>query len=286
MKGVIGGVIKEVFQKQRPEELKDESIGSFMTRRFGPNLPRNMLSAVLHGIYAGDIDRLSVKTLFPKIWHYEAVHGSVMRGALSRKKLEVYEDVQLRSELYPENLEVMKKLKSASVYSFKDGIETLSRALVADLASNLNVTIKAPADILGINYSPTDGFEIDKQQYSHVISTLYARSTNFLLPEASRIPALAAVDTVTVLVVNLYFANPKLLPLDGFGYLLPKSLPESANPHKALGVIFDSCATPQPSETGTKLTVMLGGHYWNGRTSFPSETEAVEMARERKPDRQ
>jgi oxygen-dependent protoporphyrinogen oxidase len=45
-------------------------------------------------------------------------------------------------------------------------------------------------------------------------------------------------------------------------------------------VIFDSCATPQPSETGTKVTVMLGGHHWNGRTSFPSDAEGVRMARD------
>ena len=34
------------------------------------------------------------------------------------------------------------------------------------------------------------------------------------------------------------------------------------NPTSALGVIFDSCVIPD-KVPGTKLTVMLGGHYWD-----------------------
>jgi len=97
--------------------------------------------------------------------------------------------------------------------------------------------------------------------------------------------------SVTVCVVNLYFRTPHLLRtlakypnLSGFGYLIPRSVPFHENPERALGVIFDSDISPDlwsdvPAATlGTRLTVMLGGHWWDGWTSFPSEAEAVDMA--------
>jgi protoporphyrinogen/coproporphyrinogen III oxidase len=47
-----------------------------------------------------------------------------------------------------------------------------------------------------------------------------------------------------------------------------------------LGVVFDSCAVQgQDIAAGTKLTVMLGGHYWDGWTEIPTEADCVEMAR-------
>lgn len=109
-----------------------------------------------------------------------------------------------------------------------------------------------------------------------MISTLFAPSLNSLLPGPLQSPSLASVQAVTVLVVNLYYRTPNLLPVQGFGYLIPKSVPNSENPEKALGVIFDSDTTPSP---GTKVTVMMGGHYWQGHTSYPDRHEAVKMAR-------
>lgn len=80
--------------------------------------------------------------------------------------------------------------------------------------------------------------------------------------------------------VNLYFDNPNLLPVEGFGYLLPQSIPFEQNPERALGVIFDSSAIKgQDSASGTKLTVMLGGHWWTGFEGYPDEAEGLEMAR-------
>ena len=82
------------------------------------------------------------------------------------------------------------------------------------------------------------------------------------------------------MVVNLYFGTPSLLPIRGFGYLLPRSVPFEQNPERALGVVFDSDATAgQDSAPGTKLTVMLGGHWWNGWSSYPSSDDGIAMAR-------
>jgi protoporphyrinogen oxidase len=82
------------------------------------------------------------------------------------------------------------------------------------------------------------------------------------------------------MVVNLYYANPSILPVHGFGYLLPRSVPLAQNPERALGVVFDSdAAVGQDGVPGTKLTVMLGGHWWDGWSEYPDEEKGASMAR-------
>ena len=82
------------------------------------------------------------------------------------------------------------------------------------------------------------------------------------------------------MVVNMFFSSASLLPVQGFGYLLPRSLPFEQNPELALGVIFDSDATiGQDDVAGTKVTVMLGGHWWDGWDSVPDEEQGARLAK-------
>ena len=94
------------------------------------------------------------------------------------------------------------------------------------------------------------------------------------------IPQLAEMPTVSVMVVNLHYRDPKLLPVQGFGYLIPRSIPMKQNPERALGVVFDSDAIiGQDTVSGTKVTVILGGHWWDDWPVYPDEEEAASMAR-------
>ena len=84
------------------------------------------------------------------------------------------------------------------------------------------------------------------------------------------------------MVVNLYYPNPDLLPVTGFGYLIPRSIPFDQNPERALGVIFGSdSSVGQDTAPGTKLTVMFGGHWWDDwlESDYPDHDRAVKMAR-------
>jgi len=96
----------------------------------------------------------------------------------------------------------------------------------------------------------------------------------------SSVPSLASMHAVTVMVVNLYYSDPNILPERGFGYLIPRSIPYEQNPECALGVVFDSDAvTGQDAVPGTKVTVMLGGHWWDDFSSYPDEDEGAVMAK-------
>lgn len=82
------------------------------------------------------------------------------------------------------------------------------------------------------------------------------------------------------MVINLYYTNPNLLPVHGFGYLIPRTIPFDQNPERALGVVFDSDAVVgQDTTAGTRITVMMGGHWWDDWPAYPDEEEATHMAK-------
>src|SRR6476646_4146722 len=69
----------ELFVPRRRDEA-DESIGAFMTRRFGQEATTYLAEPLLAGIHAGDVDRLSVRALFPRFAEEEAKYGSLLRA--------------------------------------------------------------------------------------------------------------------------------------------------------------------------------------------------------------
>jgi oxygen-dependent protoporphyrinogen oxidase len=82
------------------------------------------------------------------------------------------------------------------------------------------------------------------------------------------------------MVVNLYYRSTALIAEQGFGYLIPRSIPFAQNPERALGVVFDSdVVMGQDTVPGTKVSVMLGGHWWDSFTSYPDEEEGAAMAK-------
>ncbi len=69
----------ELFVPPRRDEA-DESIGSFMTRRFGVEATEYLAEPLLAGIHAGDVDRLSIRALFPRFAETERLEGSLLRA--------------------------------------------------------------------------------------------------------------------------------------------------------------------------------------------------------------
>jgi oxygen-dependent protoporphyrinogen oxidase len=59
---------------------EDESIGSFVGRRFGREAVDYLADPLLAGIHAGDVDRLSIAALFPRLVDAERRSGSVIRA--------------------------------------------------------------------------------------------------------------------------------------------------------------------------------------------------------------
>jgi oxygen-dependent protoporphyrinogen oxidase len=64
----------------------DESVGHFVRRRVGREAFERMAEPLLSGIYAGDADRLSLLSTFPRLRQIEREHGSVIKGAIAQRR--------------------------------------------------------------------------------------------------------------------------------------------------------------------------------------------------------
>ncbi len=79
-------IAAEVMVPRRSADADDdESIGAFVERRFGREAASYVAEPLLAGIHAGDVDRLSIRALFPRLVDAEREHGSVIR-ALRRQQ--------------------------------------------------------------------------------------------------------------------------------------------------------------------------------------------------------
>ncbi|KAJ1984921.1 oxygen-dependent protoporphyrinogen oxidase [Dimargaris verticillata] len=104
LRGLVSAVLREPWQPTYQQTLEnvpdafdgtnheslrgipadDESIYSFVSRRLGPAVADNLVSAVIHGIYAGDIRTLSVDATMRWLKDLERHHGSITRGVMTQ----------------------------------------------------------------------------------------------------------------------------------------------------------------------------------------------------------
>ncbi|HEY9758070.1 MAG TPA: protoporphyrinogen oxidase [Oculatellaceae cyanobacterium] len=65
---------------------EDESVASFVRRRFGPEAVERIAQPMIGGIYTANIETLSLKATMPQYIEYEARYGSVTAGLMRQKR--------------------------------------------------------------------------------------------------------------------------------------------------------------------------------------------------------
>lgn len=276
-------------------DLKDTSMGEYFERLLGrPDIVDNLQSALVHGIWGGDVWKLSMREGTFQQALIQEKHGATSLIAVKDHDFYSGRDIATRNEAA--SLLATHFGPSVGYICFRNGFSTLTDALANSLKSNPNVTIKTGNPVSSIRYEQgkavvsapenAGGDGVSEAMYDKVISSLYSGSLAKLTGDS--LPTLKNHSTaVTIQIVNLWYPDFNLnADHPGFGYLIPQSVPAENNPHAALGVIFDSdrdAAADVPerqSAQGTKLTVMLGGHYWDylDADSWPDAKEATAMA--------
>lgn len=262
----------------------DESVGEYFERVLDDDrVVKNILSGMMHGIYGGDVYKLSVKhTLLDGFWRDRLLPRR--RGVfwMETKDLDLVYDL-MRGPNSDAIKELGWKALDFSIMAFEDGLLGLLNGLAKDLKQQKNVTIKTGSPVDSLAYKggrvtvTTENKPRNAKQYDQVISTLFSKHLADIVKPKGSLPSLAKTHAVTIMVVNLWFPNPDLLAQNhGFGYLVPTTTPQ--NDECILGVLFDSDLDMYDRRRGTKLTVMMGGHYWDGWSSYPTEDMAKEMA--------
>jgi oxygen-dependent protoporphyrinogen oxidase len=233
---------------------EEESVREFFYRRFGKDFTDNCVEPLILGIYAGDYGELSLKACFPQLYSLEKSYGSILMGMMRSKKS--------HQSRHP--------LKAAPLFSFKDGMQTLPKALLKRL--DAKTVFNSSVSELRFSFDAAEVIisgEMVKADY--VISCLPASALGeLLLPHSNEIAHLLfSIPTNSVDVISFGFKE-SVLPLQGFGYLIP-----SSEKQKVLGMTWDSKIFPQQSLSPheTRLTVMM-------RVQENSLVESVESAKE------
>lgn len=68
------------FVLPRSKAVSDQALGEFFRRRLGDEVVENLIEPLLSGIYAGDIDQLSLMATFPQFYQVEQKYRSLVLG--------------------------------------------------------------------------------------------------------------------------------------------------------------------------------------------------------------
>ena len=236
-------LIRDIFGKSAPPD-GDESVAAFTRRKFSNQLLDRLVGPFVSGVYAGDPEKLSLRSAFPMLHEAEATAGSIVRGMMR----------------------VGKKKKGPrerpTLNTFREGNETLVRALASKLGPAL-LTQTSAAQI----YRQNDGsFHVSLEGNSDADGAT-ARVLVFATPTNVTGKLLGALDSVfetllapvqyaAVAVVSLGYPKSDVgHALDGFGFLVPRS-----SGLRVLGTVWNSSLFPGRAPDGQALlTTFVGG---------------------------
>lgn len=102
----------------------DQSLGQFFRRRFGGEVVDNLIEPLLSGVYAGNIDTMSLESTFPQFYQVEKKHRSLILGM---KKTTPKQLPQKNSH---------SNKREGAFHTFRNGLETLVEAAEAQLDPN------------------------------------------------------------------------------------------------------------------------------------------------------
>lgn len=108
------------FVLPRSNPAVDQSLGVFFRRRLGDEVVENLIEPLLSGIYAGDIDQLSLMSTFPQFYQVEQKYRSLVLG------------MKKATPTKPKNTGEKKKDKGIFL-TFKDGLQSFVDAIEAKL---------------------------------------------------------------------------------------------------------------------------------------------------------
>ena len=201
----------------RRRETGDETLGSFVRRRLGREALEKIAEPLLSGIHVSDPERLSLKSSFPRLMDVERKYGSLIRGMLAARRAMANSSNGSRPKL-------------PMFMTLRGGMQQLVDTLAASLDADAVRTGDAVRSIRSLNAGGPP-FEVQMQngdvlRADGLILTTPSNVSSRLLEATDPTLAeeLAQIRYVSTAVVSLgYEPQPGLAPLDGFGFIIPKT---------------------------------------------------------------
>ena len=279
--GTRTAILRDIFGKSESPE-PDESVAGFIRRKFSPTLLDRLVGPFVSGIYAGDPEKLSLRAAFPILYEAEKATGSITRG--------VFKVMKQRRAANDERPQAPKE--KAALQAFRDGNETLIRAIAARLAERLIcgtevVRIEAldsgqepNAVRFRVSLRGPKGEEaVDAERL--ILSVPTETAGRLLEPLDFGFAAqLSAIAYSGVAVVSLGYRKGDVgHSLAGFGFLVPRSAGLSI-----LGTVWNSSLFPGRAPEGQALlTSFVGGATNPGAICKSPEQLVAQVHREMSP---
>ncbi|MBU0617854.1 MAG: protoporphyrinogen oxidase, partial [Planctomycetes bacterium] len=228
------------------------TIEEFATRRFGREVSDTMVSAVVAGILAGDIRKLSAYACFPVMRDFDAKSFSPLGRTLRRIPN------MIRKRWNP-----ALRRRWRGLVSIDRGLGGLSDAIAETLGDRLVTGCRIDAinhDSAGytLECQQSDGEKVQHLCRRLVLAAPAGEASRLLgpiIPQACEI--LDGIESASLTVINMAFRRSEIgHPLDGFGFLVPHN--ESEFP--LMGVLWADSAFPHHAPDDYRLIrVFVGG---------------------------
>lgn len=261
----------ELFTPRKNTDA-DESLKSFVTRRFGRQLFERLVQPLVGGIYTADPSRLSVAATMPRFVKMEHEHGSLIRGMLRQRQSDQNKPKQNGGARYSQFM------------ALRGGMSTLVDALANDLPEQ-SVKLESPVccivpgkgqrrgrwTILMKQGTPSN-YEVD--------AVIMAAPANRAWGMLSTVDAhlsddLREIEYASCAVVSLAYRRQQIgNPLDSFGFVVPL-----AEKRLILSCSFSSIKYDGRAPDGTVLMrVFIGGACQRDLLNLPDH-QLVEIAK-------
>ncbi|OIO39047.1 MAG: protoporphyrinogen oxidase [Candidatus Omnitrophica bacterium CG1_02_46_14] len=248
----------------RNKNSGDESVGSFIRRRFGRECLDRVGQAMIAGIYTGDPDRLSILATMPRFKELEKQYGSVIRGLMAKAKNK------------SGNYETARGPRYSLFLSFRDGMETFVNKLSSKIPQNF-VRLRCP--IKEVVWDPqSKNWRVitssgENRVFDAVCSTISSKITSGLVRKS--FPALSnelgRILYESVATINFAFRREDIRhPLNGFGFVVPRIEESPLVACSFSSQKFENRA----ADDKTLLRVYVGGAF--GRSLFQKSDQELE----------
>jgi protoporphyrinogen/coproporphyrinogen III oxidase len=235
-------VARDLFGKSHAPD-QDESVAAFVRRKFSAELLDRLVGPFVSGVYAGDPERLSLRSAFPMLHDAEKRKGSVIRGMMAKSG--------------------ERPRQRPTLQSFRDGTEAFARAIAAGLGDRLQLNARVTRvelDAAGTSFQLTIRTPGKDETIlaNNVIVATPADVAGELLRDVNPrlVSLLGAIEYAPVAVVSLGYRRSDVgHPMDGFGFLVPRSARL-----RVLGTVWNSSLFSGRAPDGeVLLTSFVGG---------------------------
>jgi protoporphyrinogen/coproporphyrinogen III oxidase len=264
-------LLAEPLRRTHPP-TEDESIASFVRRKFGNSLLDNLAAPFVSCVYAGDPEKLSLRSAFPQVHEWEKNHGSLLRGAIRK----------MRSR--PKNPNAQKV---RGICSLQRGVSSLFDALGANLGDSARLGVGVEAVIRNTSESK-ERFEVrctfggaqrtESLAASAVICATETAPAGAMLASSSEqfAKSLARIPYAPIAVVSAGYRREAVgRALDGFGFLVPRK-----EELRVLGCVWNSALFPGRAPEGHVLLTSFAGGALNPELCTWSEDRIASAVHE------